>query len=113
MPRANPVPPTSSAASRRTTNVTLPEALLREARALAINVSQACERGLAAAVTGQRRARCRGRPGYVFDVQADLLSHVATGTVVPLLPMTDASQPIVVRLVALWLALATVARMSI
>lgn len=35
-----------SAASRRATNVTLSESLLREARELKINVSQACERGL-------------------------------------------------------------------
>ena len=32
--------------SRRPTNVTLPEALLREARDLGINLSQACERRL-------------------------------------------------------------------
>ena len=35
---------------RRPTNVTLPESLLRTARALNINVSQACEQGLAAEV---------------------------------------------------------------
>lgn len=37
-------------APRRPTNVTLSESLLREAKELGINVSQACERGLAAAV---------------------------------------------------------------
>lgn len=42
--------------SRRATNVTLPEPLLREARALDINLSQACEQGLAAAVAERRRA---------------------------------------------------------
>ena len=47
---------TASAALRRATNVTLPEPLLREARALGIDVSQACERGLAAAVADRRRA---------------------------------------------------------
>jgi antitoxin CcdA len=36
---------------RRAANVTLPESLLREAKALGINVSQACEKGLAAAVS--------------------------------------------------------------
>ena len=41
--------------TRRATNVTLPEALLREARALKINLSQACERGLAAEVASARR----------------------------------------------------------
>ena len=41
---------------RRPTNVTLPEHLVREARALDINVSQACERGLMAEV-GAVKAR--------------------------------------------------------
>ena len=45
-----------SSASRRPTNVTLSEALLAEARELKINVSQACERGLSAAVS-ETRAR--------------------------------------------------------
>lgn len=39
---------------RRPTNVTLPEALVAEAKALKVNVSQACERGLAQEV---RRSR--------------------------------------------------------
>jgi antitoxin CcdA len=37
--------------------VTLPEALLRDARDMGINLSQACERGLAAAVADSRRER--------------------------------------------------------
>jgi antitoxin CcdA len=41
---------------RQRTNITLPEALLREARALDINLSQACEHGLAAAVAESRAA---------------------------------------------------------
>ena len=45
------------AGGRRPTNVTLPEALLREARDLGINLSQACERGLAAEVAALRRHR--------------------------------------------------------
>jgi antitoxin CcdA len=44
-------------ASRRPTNVTLPESLLREARELEINVSQACERGLAAEVAESKAQR--------------------------------------------------------
>lgn len=40
----------SRGGSRKPTNVTLPEPLLREARDLGINVSQACEHGLSAAV---------------------------------------------------------------
>ena len=43
--------------SRRPTNITLPDTLLREARELGINLSQACERGLAAAVAAQHRTR--------------------------------------------------------
>ncbi len=50
MSRAN-----ASAAPRRATNVTLPEALLRDAREMGINLSQACERGLAAEVVDARR----------------------------------------------------------
>ena len=45
------------AAPRRATNVTLPEALLQDARELGINLSQACERGLATAVADMRRQR--------------------------------------------------------
>jgi antitoxin CcdA len=49
--------PASSILPRRATNVTLPEALLRDARDMGINLSQACERGLAAAVADSRRER--------------------------------------------------------
>ena len=42
---------------RRPTNVTLPEPLLRTARALKINVSQACEQGLAAEVAKTKAQR--------------------------------------------------------
>ncbi len=49
--------PVSAAAQRRATNVTLPDALLREAREAGINLSQACEQGLAAAVADARRRR--------------------------------------------------------
>lgn len=42
---------------RRATNVTLSAALLKDARALGINLSQACERGLEAAVVDARRQR--------------------------------------------------------
>jgi antitoxin CcdA len=55
MPRSAGI--SSSTSLRRATNVTLPEALLREARALNINLSQACERGLMAEVTAARRHR--------------------------------------------------------
>ena len=52
MPRA-----AAGTTSRRPTNVTLPDALLREARELGINLSQACERGLIAEVAALRRER--------------------------------------------------------
>lgn len=42
---------------RKATNVTLPEPLLNEARELGIGLSQACERGLAAAVAEARAQR--------------------------------------------------------
>jgi antitoxin CcdA len=42
---------------RRPTNVTLPVELVAEAKALNINVSQACESGLAQSVAEARRAR--------------------------------------------------------
>ena len=49
--------PAGSTPSRRATNVTLPKTLLREAREMGINLSQACERGLAAEVAALRRQR--------------------------------------------------------
>ncbi len=45
-------------ASRHATNITLPETLLREARAMDISISKACERGLIAAVAEKRREQC-------------------------------------------------------
>lgn len=45
------------ALQRKATNVTLPAALLKEARELGINLSQACERGLAASVAEARAQR--------------------------------------------------------
>jgi antitoxin CcdA len=42
---------------RQATNVSLPAALVREARGLEINVSRACEEGLSARVAEARRAR--------------------------------------------------------
>lgn len=45
----------TTSSARRATNITLPEPLLREARTLWVNLSQACERGPAAAVTEARQ----------------------------------------------------------
>lgn len=44
---------------RQRTNVTLPESLLQEARKLKINLSQACERGLAAEVCEAKAQKWR------------------------------------------------------
>ena len=44
----------ATATPRRPTNVTLSEPLLAEARALSINLSRACKRGLAAAVAAAK-----------------------------------------------------------
>ena len=43
--------------ARRPTNVSLPEALTADARSLGINISQACERGLAREVAEVRARR--------------------------------------------------------
>ncbi|WP_201861937.1 type II toxin-antitoxin system CcdA family antitoxin [Microvirga soli] len=49
--------PVGAIRDRRPTNVTLLVELVAEAKALNINVSQACERGLAHSVVEARRAR--------------------------------------------------------
>jgi len=49
--------PQTAGQQRRATNVTIPEPLLREARDLKINVSKACEQGLAQAVAEARADR--------------------------------------------------------
>ncbi|MFU2488867.1 type II toxin-antitoxin system CcdA family antitoxin [Thauera sp. WH-1] len=48
---------TAPGAARKPTNVTLDEALLVEAKALRINISQAAEAGLALAVAERRAAQ--------------------------------------------------------
>lgn len=53
----NAVTPTSR--TRRATNLSLDAALLDEARALGVNLSRACERGLAEQVADARAARWR------------------------------------------------------
>lgn len=59
--QANPRMPRPAAAqaTRRPTNVTLPAALLTEARTLGLNVSQACEQGLKAEIARLRAAQWR------------------------------------------------------
>jgi antitoxin CcdA len=48
---------TAQAPARKATNVTLPKQLVAEARELGVSLSQACERGLAAAVAERRAQR--------------------------------------------------------
>lgn len=45
--------------ARKATNVSLERGLLEEARALEVNVSRACEKGLAAEVAAERSRRWR------------------------------------------------------
>ncbi len=49
--------PAAAQATRRPTNVTLPVELLVQARALGLNVSQACERGLKAEIARSQAAQ--------------------------------------------------------
>lgn len=74
MPRqvSAPLPPS---APRRPTNVTLPEPLLRESRELDINVSQACERGLAAAVAEARAERWQRENRPAMDAWNDYVEQ--------------------------------------
>ncbi len=51
--------PATAQTTRRATNVTLPTDLLDQARALGLNVSQACERGLKAEIARHRAAQWR------------------------------------------------------
>jgi antitoxin CcdA len=57
MPRRSAHADSQASTARRATNVTLPESLLREARDLNINLSQACERGLAMEVSETKTQR--------------------------------------------------------
>ena len=56
-----------AAVSRRPTNVTLSEPLLREARALKINVSQACESGLAQEVASAKAKQWQAENRAAMD----------------------------------------------
>ena len=49
--------PAATQPTRRPTNITLPADLVTEARALGLNVSQACERGLKAEIARSRAAQ--------------------------------------------------------
>lgn len=61
---------------RRATNVTLPTPLLQEARDLGINVSLACEHGLAAEVARARRERWHAENHQAMDAwNAHVAAH--------------------------------------
>lgn len=54
-------------AKRRAENVTLPEVLLQDAHVLEVDVSQACEQGLAAAVADAKSQRWLLENQAAFD----------------------------------------------
>ena len=60
---------------RRPTNVTLSESLLREAKDLDINVSQACERGLAAEVVEVKAQRWLRENRAAMDAWNDYVAQ--------------------------------------
>lgn len=55
------------AGSRQRLNLTLPGALVEEAKALGLNLSRACESGLEAAVAAERARRWQAENGAFFD----------------------------------------------
>lgn len=57
MPRPALLVGSTTVSPRRATNVTLPVTLLHDAREMGINLSHACEHGLAQAVAEKRRHR--------------------------------------------------------
>jgi antitoxin CcdA len=56
-----------AAAHRRATNVTLPVVLVEQAKALKINVSQACEAGLAAQIKAVREKQWLEENSEAFE----------------------------------------------
>jgi antitoxin CcdA len=69
----NLMPRTIAQTHHQRTNVTLPDALLHEARALKINLSQACARGLALEVAETKAAIWRQENA---DAMASWNEHV-------------------------------------
>jgi antitoxin CcdA len=64
-----------SATARRPTNVSLPEALVAEARALEVNLSRACEAGLDAAVQAARVRRWKAENAAAMESWAEPLER--------------------------------------
>ena len=64
-----------SATARRPTNVSLPEALVAEAKALEVNLSRACEAGLDAAVRAARAQRWKAENAAAMASWAEPLER--------------------------------------
>ena len=74
LPRTAQRPHKEDTGARQATNVTLSEALLVQARALGINISQACEQGLAREVAETGTQRWLGENRAAMDAWNE---HVA------------------------------------
>ena len=70
-----PINATKLDPARRATNVTLPQALVQDARTLRINVSQACEQGLAAAVSDAKTKKWQDENRASFEAWNDYLEQ--------------------------------------
>lgn len=64
------------ASIRRPTNVSLPEALVAEAKALDVNLSRACEEGLAVAVRAERQRRWKAENQDAMESWAEPLDRL-------------------------------------
>ncbi|NOG72356.1 type II toxin-antitoxin system CcdA family antitoxin [Roseicella sp. DB1501] len=64
------------ASIRRPTNVSLPEALVAEAKALDVNLSRACEEGLAVAVRAERQRRWKAENRDAMESWAEPLERL-------------------------------------
>ena len=62
-----PAPSPRPSASRRPTNVSLDARLIDDARAFGINISRACERGLAEQIAEARAAQWLAENGAALD----------------------------------------------
>jgi antitoxin CcdA len=61
--------------ARRATNVTLPQTLVQDAKALRINVSQACEQGLAVAVSDAKAKKWQDENRAAFAAWNDYVEQ--------------------------------------
>ena len=70
-----PINATRRDPARRATNVTLPQALVQDARTLRINVSHACEQGLAAAVSDAKAKKWQDENRASFEAWNDYVEQ--------------------------------------